>query len=393
MNLSNIKIVGALFALIFCYCSSDSGTNSSSNALDNLSIKASPLTLLTGEISSLSVVARDIEGSELSYMWSSSTGQLSSTSGSSVQWTAPGTPGTFEITVTVSDGGNSTEGRITLVVATLPELVFVDAGSFEMGNNFEEGPPDARPVHSVFVDAFYIGRYEVTNAQYAAFLNKKGNQIEGVTTWYNEYSIFAKIDSVDAQYIPVSGFEDHPVMLVTWYGAKAFCDWLVEKTGDSYRLPTEAEWEKAARGDDRMNQSEDEFGQIVVNQRAFPWGNTISGRYANYLNSGDPFEPDTTPVGFFDGSIRNGFPTKDGVSPYGVYDMVGNVSEWCNDWYARNYYRNSPSTNPMGPSTGTNRVRRGGSWGGTFENLFSFNRTQNFPGSGLSYTGFRVSRN
>ena len=68
-----------------------------------------------------------------------------------------------------------------------------------MGNNFEEGPPDARPVHSVFVDAFYIGRYEVTNAQYAAFLNKKGNQIEGVTTWYNEYSIFAKIDSVDAQ--------------------------------------------------------------------------------------------------------------------------------------------------------------------------------------------------
>ena len=182
MNLSNIKIVGALFALIFCYCSSDSGTNSSSNALDNLSIKASPLTLLTGEISSLSVVARDIEGSELSYVWSSSSGQLSSTTGSSVQWTAPGTPGTFEITVTVSDGGNSTEGRITLVVATLPELVFVDAGSFEMGNNFEEGPPDARPVHSVFVDAFYIGRYEVTNAQYAAFLNKKGNQIEGVTT-------------------------------------------------------------------------------------------------------------------------------------------------------------------------------------------------------------------
>ncbi|MEJ2307366.1 MAG: SUMF1/EgtB/PvdO family nonheme iron enzyme [candidate division WOR-3 bacterium] len=139
------------------------------------------------------------------------------------------------------------------------------------------------------------------------------------------------------------GNENFPVVGVNLHEANAYCKWLSEKTGEIYRLPTESEWEKAARGTD---------------QRRYPWGNNIDSSYANYYKSGDPYENDLsftgglTQVGFYDGYIHDGFPTHDNASPYGAYDMAGNVWEWISDPWDPHYYSKSPIHNPKGPAPG-----------------------------------------
>ena len=206
MKSSKTKFVCILFALIFCYCSSDWETNPTNNEVKVFLIQASPLTMLINAVSTLSAILIDSNSTEFGYTWSSPSGQLSSTSGSSVQWTAPETPGAYEVTVTVTNGEITEAIRIRLVVATLPEMVFVSTGSIEMGNNFEGASPDERPIHTIFLDAFEIGKFEVTNGQYAAFLNAKENQIEEAVSWYNLNSVFAKIKSIDGQFIPIDRF-------------------------------------------------------------------------------------------------------------------------------------------------------------------------------------------
>ena len=144
-------------------------------------------------------------------------------------------------------------------------MVLIPAGAFDMGSR--DGDADESPVHTVYVDAFYMDKYEVTNAQYAAFLNAKGKHAEGGNIWYTkdeEYSLRCRspLEYVAGEYRVRDGYDRHPIVCVTWYGAMAYAAW----TGK--RLPTEAEWEKAARGG--------------LRGKRYPWGNTIYSIHANY---------------------------------------------------------------------------------------------------------------
>jgi formylglycine-generating enzyme required for sulfatase activity len=210
-------------------------------------------------------------------------------------------------------------------------LVYVPAGEFLMGSTDQDpgADIDEKPQHRVFLEAFWMGQTEVTNAMFAAFLSEKGNQVEERATWLNAAASQVQIvQDQNGEWQPRLGFEDHPVAFVTWYAARAYCAWA------GGRLPTEAEWEKAARG---------------VNDGIFPWGGEIDCSRANYL---DCNLTGSLPVG----SLLAG------ASPYNALDMTGNVWEWVADWHAADYYTRSPAENPAGPETGLARVVRGGSW-------------------------------
>jgi formylglycine-generating enzyme required for sulfatase activity len=207
-----------------------------------------------------------------------------------------------------------------------------------MGSN--NGELNEQPVHKVYLDTYAIDKYEVTNSQFAAFLNAEGNQWEEGGTWFDADDFGVRIHLVGGTWQSDVGYGDHPVGSVTWYGARAYCAWA------SKRLPTEAEWEKAARGTDA---------------RIYPWGNEDPdcSRLNYWHYNGEYYEDcvgDTTPVG--------SYPL--GASPFGALDMAGNVREWVNDWYEADYYDNSPYANPPGPEHGHRwgyrRVHRGGRW-------------------------------
>jgi len=190
-------------------------------------------------------------------------------------------------------------------------MILIPAGEFQMGYN--DGLDDEKPVHTVYLHAFYIDKYEVTNAQYKKFMDATGHR----TPYYWD----------DTNY----NAPNHPVVGVDWNDASAYCSWAGK------RLPTEAEWEKSARGG-------------LVGKK-YPWGDTLTHDDANYYGTGGKDKWDgTSPVGSF---APNG---------YGLYDMAGNVWEWCADWFDSNYYASSPKSNPTGPSSGSSRVLRGGSW-------------------------------
>lgn len=226
-------------------------------------------------------------------------------------------------------------------------LVHVPAGAFKMGDATGDGLDRERPVHTVELDAFYIGKFEVTNAQWRKFRDDPG---------YDDPKFWPNGRPVPKDQIPywtqannhgggTPNSDDYPVIGVNWDAAVAYCNWVSAKSGKKYRLPTEAEWEKAARGTDL---------------RRFPWGNAADRSRANYVGA-QAFDT-AFPVGYYDGSDRNGLKTASGASPYGAHDMAGNLQEWCGDWYARDYYQSSPKKNPKGPATGAYRVVRGGSF-------------------------------
>jgi formylglycine-generating enzyme required for sulfatase activity len=195
------------------------------------------------------------------------------------------------------------------------EMILIPAGDFLMGStDADKNAQDyEKPQHKVYLDAYYMYKTEVTVMQYRKFCTATGRKMPNTPDW---------------------GWKvNHPIVNVTWNDAKAYADWA------GAILPTEAQWEKAARGTDG---------------RIYPWGTTWDEtKCANYTNSGkDNTTKGTHPVG--------SFPT--GASPYGVMDMSGNVYEWCSDWYGADYYKNTPAKNPTGPITGNWRVLRGGSW-------------------------------
>jgi sulfatase modifying factor 1 len=269
------------------------------------------------------------------------------------------------------------------------DMIFISGGTFQMGDSFGEAWSDELPVHTVTQDSFYICRFEITNGQYCEFLNGALAQssialIDGIvyqagsgennpycnTSVYDSGNLITFNNGIFSVRPKRKGGRDmskDPMQQVTWVGAAAYCNWRSQMEGreccynlvswtcdfnkNGYRLPTEAEWEYAARGG--------------LSENRFPWGNTISHTQANYRSDSkysydisptrgyhpiwnDEIEPYTSPVGSFP------------PDEFGLCDMVGNVWEWCNDWYEK--YTIDPQTNPTGPISGSYRALRGGCW-------------------------------
>jgi formylglycine-generating enzyme required for sulfatase activity len=260
-------------------------------------------------------------------------------------------------------------------VALSGEMVFVPAGNFTMGST--AGYPSEQPVHTAYLNAFYIDKYEVTNAQFKSFIDAGGYTTQAFWSaagWTARTSGGWTLPRYWAGGYYHSGREwpDFPAVGVSWYEAEAYANFAGK------RLPTEAEWEKAARGTD---------------QRTYPWGNILDGSRTNYVGSGDPYDDSSTPVGFYDGRLHPSpsFQTTDSPSPYGAYDMAGNVWEWVTDWYQENYYSVSPPSNPPGPLSGSYRVMRGGAWNFAPDFLRSAYRLYSAP-SDRGRMGFRCAR-
>ena len=222
----------------------------------------------------------------------------------------------------------------------------IPAGEFWMGVDGTIGLDDERPRHKVWLDAYVMDRYEVTTSRYAAFLTASGRAAPWL--W----------DSVNLQ---LHG--DRPVIGVDWEDAEAYCRWAGK------RLPTEAEWEKAARGTD---------------ERRYPWGNaTPTADFANHaLGARFSYSQVLTPVGRYE----------KGKSPFGLYDLAGNVWEWVHDWYGAAYYEQSPERNSIGPDEGQFKVLRGGSWSDLPKYLLTYGRFKLPPTTRNSYTGFRCAK-
>ncbi|MFC2085074.1 SUMF1/EgtB/PvdO family nonheme iron enzyme [Bacteroidota bacterium] len=239
-----------------------------------------------------------------------------------------------------------------------PDMIYVQGGSFQMGDTFGDGDSDERPVHDVTKDDFYISKYEVSNEQYVEFLNSEGNQTEGGVTWLDINDSDCRIEYTGGEYIQKNGYEDHPVVEVTWYGARAYCEWI------GGRLPTEAEWEYAARGG------------IESNGYKYSGSNNIEDVAWYSGNSGG-----TT------NAVGEKYPNE-----LGIKDMSGNVLEWCNDWYDEDYYDISPDNNPQGPGSGTYKVLRGGSWNYFTRDCRVSYRYRYLPGYSDCDSGFRVAQ-
>jgi formylglycine-generating enzyme required for sulfatase activity len=253
------------------------------------------------------------------------------------------------------------------------DMILIEAGEFEMGGEADLGLStcleryqsygdlecklsdyeDEEPVHTVYLDGYYIDKYEVTNAAYQVCVE------EGVCDPPKQ-----AISRTRQKYFGNPDYDDFPVIYVSWFDAQTFCEWR------DARLPTEAEWEKAARGTDG---------------RVYPWGDGYDGEAGNFCNRDDGYHDgyeDTAPVGSY----------QKGASPYGVMDMAGNVSEWVADIYAEDYFITSPAENPLGPSEGCCRVLKGGTWKceGTYC-VRTADRVWWFPDYKYDFIGFRCA--
>lgn len=252
------------------------------------------------------------------------------------------------------------------------EMVFVPEGTFLMGSDPSIdtlADNDEFPLHEVELDGFWIDRTEVTNGQYSEFLNAQGNLGEGGVTWLDIGDRDVLIELNNGDYISKTDFDNYPVVEISWYGANAYCQWL------GGELPTEAQWEYAARGPDG---------------RLFPWGNTIDSPRANYCDSNCSLD-------WADMNVNDGYSevapiatySPEGDSWVGATDMAGNVWEWVSDWYARNYYGEADKDSPLGPEIGDFKVMRGGGWNPDASNLRVANRDANTPDLRSDFIGFR----
>lgn len=223
--------------------------------------------------------------------------------------------------------------------------VFIPEGRFIMGTQGDMGEYDEKPAREVTLKSYYIDIHEVSNERYERFIQATGHRKQDVMVFFDDLS-------------QLMG-PKQPAVGISWFDASAYCAWA------GGRLPTEAEWERAARGED---------------QRQWPWGNQFREGYANLRGNEDGYQY-TSPVGTYEA----------GRSPYGLYDMAGNLSEWVADWYNEFFYREGQVTLPRGPDHGKAKVNRGGSWNDPPHNLRTGKRTATSPVRSDSIFGFRCA--
>jgi len=335
----------------------------------------------------------------------------------------------IEISAKTADVGSTTSGKVPFNKVILKKtksvkqnkkgfwevglhsghiLVYIPTGSYSMGSgkhvyvkmNPREGVIRTQgfavnaneiPQHEVDLDGFFMAKYEITNEQYASFLNDMSAKL-GIEKAYAEHWILYygvrlirisfNLDSKirynqnaahGKKFYVLSDYHSSPVYFVTWSGAQEFCKWFSKKTTLKFRLPTEAEWEKAARGK-----------EIPI----FPWGNQIAffeGKYYANFN-----QKEGVSDGFVDAAPVNSFTI--GQSPYGILNMAGNVSEWLLDWYQRDFYRLSPRKNPKHVSSATNLngITRGGGWKSDIFDLRTTRREKKLRNRAYQDVGFRI---
>jgi len=306
------------------------------------------------------------------------------------------------------------------------DMAYIPDGGFAMGDNLDDAWEDELPVHTVTVDSFYMGKYEISNEQYCDYLNSAMSQglitvTSGVVYKTNSGTSYPYCDThradteADSQ-IDYSGavfsvrtksgrdMSNDPMVGVSWFGAAAYCNWRSQQEGKQqcynlstwncdfskrgYRLATEAEWEYAARGG--------------LSGRRFPWGECISHSQANYRSPwgvSQDYPYDVSPTESYHPDWNDGIHPYTSVvgsfaaNGYGLYDMAGNVFEWCNDWWDSDYYDHSPTDNPTGPVSGPSRgyrVLRGGCWFGDAYNCRVADRGDFVAFARLAYLGFRI---
>ena len=318
---------------------------------------------------------------------------------------------------------------LTTDLSVPDDMVYIPDGEFDMGDHHGNGSSDERPVHAVLLDAFFMSRFETTNQQYCDYLNSAypaqlkvdGGIVYASSDGSNSYPYCnmhsyapnSQIDfndvsgtfSVRTKGQPPRDMSDDPMIQVSWYGSVAYCNWRSSEEGyeacynlstwecdfskNGYRLPTEAEWEYAARG-----------GEHNPYYR-FPWGDTVNHDYTNYTANSSVYFYDTSPY-TTDTSHPN---WNDGISPYtsvigsfsangyGLYDMAGNTWTWCNDWYDSGYYDISPYDNPQGSAGTSDRVVRGGGWINFAFHCRVANRGLETPAHRNNNFGFRLVLN
>lgn len=247
----------------------------------------------------------------------------------------------------------SLDSKIKINIPTTAEMVLIPEGIFQMGSdNKTSDKIDEKPLHEVYLSAYFIDKFEVTNRQYKKFITETGHSAP-----YIEDKDWAKpFNWINNNY--PENQADFPVVLVNWYDATAYAKWAGK------RLPTEAEWEKAARGG-LLNNVYPFGNKLEFNQASFDKG-YVRGRK---IDSAGTYQP----------------------NPYGIFDMSGNVWEWCQDWYTDKYYNDSPYKNPPGPANGIYKVFRGGSWISDKKYLKCAFRGKNTPEYRSPSLGFRCA--